>query len=312
MKEARRVNTRSLLLSVLILSSSVLQAFAHYHPDEGRWLSRDPIGDKGGLNEYAWCHNAGTDLIDLLGLKWSVYRRNGAYADAYRGDPGDTIEDLAKIVELDAAESEKWLTKKTTLLSLMGKDNGCWYEVPNTVYITYGNMRTVYAMGLLVDDASNTYLKELFMAGASKMEWQFSRRGYRVVNASEGVDAGGNPLTTHKAALGSRDIAIWGFFGHGTAPGGIFIGDNGKPGGVGITGISTSYLPSVFRAYQHHRLQKVVMFACEQAAPSLLPAWKDMISDYGMFYGSDRPLVISPGLMAYWFLYWNPSMRHSK
>ena len=45
MKEAHRANTRSLLLSALVLSSSAFQAQAYYHPDEGRWISRDPIGE---------------------------------------------------------------------------------------------------------------------------------------------------------------------------------------------------------------------------------------------------------------------------
>jgi hypothetical protein len=47
MKGAHPANIRSLLLTALILSSSAFQAKAYYHPDEGRWLSRDPIGEKG-------------------------------------------------------------------------------------------------------------------------------------------------------------------------------------------------------------------------------------------------------------------------
>ena len=36
-------NTQCFLLSVLILSCCGVQSLAYYHPDEGRWLSRDPI-----------------------------------------------------------------------------------------------------------------------------------------------------------------------------------------------------------------------------------------------------------------------------
>lgn len=67
MSEAVRSSIQSLLLSVL-LSSCTLQAFAYYHPDDGRWLSRDPIGAEGGPNEYAFARNAPVDRIDDLGL----------------------------------------------------------------------------------------------------------------------------------------------------------------------------------------------------------------------------------------------------
>lgn len=53
MKEARPVKTRFLLLTALILSSSVFQAQAYYHPEEGRWISRDPINEQGvGISRW--------------------------------------------------------------------------------------------------------------------------------------------------------------------------------------------------------------------------------------------------------------------
>ena len=45
MKETHPASVRSLLLSALILSSSAFQVQAYYHPEEGRWLSRDPVGE---------------------------------------------------------------------------------------------------------------------------------------------------------------------------------------------------------------------------------------------------------------------------
>ena len=69
MKEALRVSTRSLLLAVLILTSSALQSLAYYHPDEGRWLSRDPIGAEGGPNLATFVRNAPISLVDSVGLE---------------------------------------------------------------------------------------------------------------------------------------------------------------------------------------------------------------------------------------------------
>jgi hypothetical protein len=68
MKESRPANIRSLLLTVLILSNSVFQAQAYYHPDEGRWLSRDPIGEGGGRNLYSFVRNEPMAHSDALGL----------------------------------------------------------------------------------------------------------------------------------------------------------------------------------------------------------------------------------------------------
>ncbi len=68
MKEARPARTRSLLLSVLILGGLAFQSQAYYHPDEGRWLSRDPIGERGGNNQYGLLGNNAIDEYDRYGL----------------------------------------------------------------------------------------------------------------------------------------------------------------------------------------------------------------------------------------------------
>ena len=41
--------------------------FRHYSPDLGRWLSRDPIEEKGGWNLYAFVKNRSIDVIDKQG-----------------------------------------------------------------------------------------------------------------------------------------------------------------------------------------------------------------------------------------------------
>ena len=39
-----------------------------YDPETGRWLSNDPIGISGGLNQYVFCANNPVNFIDPLGL----------------------------------------------------------------------------------------------------------------------------------------------------------------------------------------------------------------------------------------------------
>ena len=43
--------------------------YRYYHPELGRWISRDPIGEDGGLNLYGFVGNKVPNYIDLLGLK---------------------------------------------------------------------------------------------------------------------------------------------------------------------------------------------------------------------------------------------------
>ena len=43
-------------------------AFAYYSPQCGRWTTRDPIEEKGGVNLYAFCENDPVNKVDKDGL----------------------------------------------------------------------------------------------------------------------------------------------------------------------------------------------------------------------------------------------------
>jgi len=43
--------------------------FRYYLPETGRWASRDPIGERGGLNLYAFVGNNGVNAWDIKGKK---------------------------------------------------------------------------------------------------------------------------------------------------------------------------------------------------------------------------------------------------
>jgi RHS repeat-associated protein len=42
-----------------------------YSPSLGRWVSRDPIGEMGGVNRFGYCRNSVIDLVDPVGLSWA-------------------------------------------------------------------------------------------------------------------------------------------------------------------------------------------------------------------------------------------------
>ena len=58
-----------LLLSVTLLTGAASDALAFYHPGTGRWISKDPIGEQGGLNLYGMVNNNPVNFWDLLGLE---------------------------------------------------------------------------------------------------------------------------------------------------------------------------------------------------------------------------------------------------
>jgi RHS repeat-associated protein len=44
--------------------------YRYYNPVLGRWINRDPLGEPGGLNLYAYCANEPPRAVDALGLSW--------------------------------------------------------------------------------------------------------------------------------------------------------------------------------------------------------------------------------------------------
>jgi hypothetical protein len=66
----------SLLLLLALLLSFVDSARAGYDPTIGRWLSRDPIGEEGGINLYGYVANDPINWIDPLGLDTQHYGLN--------------------------------------------------------------------------------------------------------------------------------------------------------------------------------------------------------------------------------------------
>ncbi len=50
--------------------------YRYYDPQTGRWPSRDPIGERGGMNLYGFVGNRGVNRWDILGLCKSGEKRN--------------------------------------------------------------------------------------------------------------------------------------------------------------------------------------------------------------------------------------------
>jgi RHS repeat-associated protein len=66
--QPRRENTCTYEKTV---SGMFYYGFRYYYPETGRWLSRDPIEERGGVNLYGFVLNDGVNFIDLYGLRGS-------------------------------------------------------------------------------------------------------------------------------------------------------------------------------------------------------------------------------------------------
>lgn len=60
-------NLTFILLALVHLVFLANSAKAHYDPNVGRWLNRDPIAERGGINLYSFLENDGINSWDLLG-----------------------------------------------------------------------------------------------------------------------------------------------------------------------------------------------------------------------------------------------------
>ena len=63
-----------------------------YAPSFGRWLSRDPIGERGGLNLYLLLANNGLIFVDVLGLS----KNQNNPCSEFNGKTPKEVEDLVK------------------------------------------------------------------------------------------------------------------------------------------------------------------------------------------------------------------------
>jgi len=94
-------NLRSFLLAIasLILLSQTAQA--HYDPNIGRFINRDPIAEEGGANLYGFVGNDAIQYIDELGLKAKLSFKQ---ISLQTGDCGNFRLDIQWNVESEKGE----------------------------------------------------------------------------------------------------------------------------------------------------------------------------------------------------------------
>jgi RHS repeat-associated protein len=87
--------------------------YRHLDPETGRWLSRDPLGEQGGANLYAFVVNSPLVLIDPLGLQEAMF--------------GDVNPDQGPPPNDEGDIDEQWMLNVSILVGDNPLDN------PNTI-----------------------------------------------------------------------------------------------------------------------------------------------------------------------------------
>ena len=233
-----------------------------YSPVLGRWLNRDPIGEKGGLSLYAMCQNNAIAKYDILGLSWTINRDSSKrWATARRSSSKDTFEELAQKLKLETSESSKWLKPK-------GNDT-CTFDIPN-VFCVYTS-KSGWWDGVIT---FVTHLKRVAMAD------------------SERYKAAGFMVIAHEWAI-SEDAfySMWtqdgiyaiSFAGHGSKYG--FIADKDSDSAIGPDAVRPPYKLSAIRAYS-------CLSSVDIQGNIILPdgttpshSWRELVSSTGTFFG---------------------------
>ena len=84
----------------MLSSVGVLDSLAFYHPDQGRWINRDPIEEDGGINLYGFNENDPANHIDPDGCipLDTIWDLGNIVYDIFVGDDVALAADVAALV----------------------------------------------------------------------------------------------------------------------------------------------------------------------------------------------------------------------
>ena len=98
--------------------------FRYYDPVTGRWPSRDPIEERGGINLYGMVGNNPISRIDRLGLCWSNARAILHYWNPFGGNV--SLSDTGCLGQVEGSLNPEFSTYvDDTITSLAGSDSDC-------------------------------------------------------------------------------------------------------------------------------------------------------------------------------------------
>jgi len=83
--------------------------YRYYDPVTGRWPSRDPIQERGGMNLYGFVGNDGVNKWDILGLKLQRFENDTSTIEVKPITPKDGLPDPHSQGRCEATFGPKWI-----------------------------------------------------------------------------------------------------------------------------------------------------------------------------------------------------------
>ena len=133
--------------------------YRYYDPETGRWPSRDPIGEMGGVNLYGFVGNDGVNRWDLFGLaEGQLYN---SPASAFKGAADDVRNSTARTVEKGLAELKA--TFELDELALLNLINDA-LDNNNIAYVKTGDF-SVFVAKVSLDEEILGAIESIWVAG---------------------------------------------------------------------------------------------------------------------------------------------------
>ena len=251
----------------------------YYSPVLGRWLTRDPIGYRGGINLYGYVESDPVGMVDPEGTKWTIVRDGKARATV-EGQKGDTINSLLQtkdnhghLVRLAADEYKKWLEPigNSALPASATAPLKCdeKFTIPNTILASRGDIDSI--AGLVWWHSTGLFGYGVIPEFISAMR----QRGFKV-KTNWNVS-----LADVKNFLASPDAYGWYFYGHGAN--GYVDTNFGRSGFI---------LPSELMGSLNHRLGFLELEGCNagvdihRKANHAQIGWGSLVSPNGILRAS--------------------------
>jgi len=237
----------------------------YYDPITGTWKTRDRILYPDGMNLYEYGISSPALRRDPFGLEIKEHKflfytitrdttKTRATVCAHANVPSSY---LAGAIKLSRSDVNKWLIDATTGNPAgetleVGKE----YTIPNLLILQMGSL-SYSAKDIALRVIS---LPALWKSLVGKAQELSSKEGYMIV--TQNVSKTAEVL----AALGNADLQGYGFAGHGTGEGELWIGES--PYDIN-KGSANETLNSGL--YVHHKIQYMWLLACNSLEPTKAP-----------------------------------------
>ena len=209
--------------------------YRFYDPETGRWPSRDPIEENGGINLYGFVGNDGVNKWDYLGL-WTELKRDGERWATTCAEEGDTWNTIPGGLEI--SEVSKWVKNYDSASPTVGKE----YLVPN-VYSVYTTEATMIWLDGPLSGAS--FARRRAAALADEKE----KQGFKIIRKLQANDSWAFlDLWTEEGIYGMI------FAGHGNASDGFLAETKPTKSVVDSSQVDPPYRLAVAYAWYCHSL----------------------------------------------------------